>query len=348
MDRHRQEKISRRKFAGNSANGILGMLCAGSKLQGAYTSKWVKSPANPMLSLGSDGDSDSQNIMSPSIAREGGRYFLFYAGGPSGPANGGGFVRYQIGLALSQDGKHWHKHGKPLMPLGERDNFHVTPALLRSPDGSLLKERGLWQMAFCGNRADDVYHATSPDGIHWKKHAESPIYRHAYAPNLVKVGHELRMYYVRKPGIDKRLPEPWEIHLATGRDLLTLRPYRDNPMLTLSQPWEQKALFYPYVLKQGGRWVMFYAAYWKRRFQTRINYTAIGCATSPDGIRWTKYSGNPVLTPTPGSPYDSVYTSSQSVLHDGRQWKMYYASRIDAVHKYYAICLATKQGNLVK
>src|SRR5262245_48790191 len=129
-------------------------------------SGWIKSARNPMLTLGAGDDFDSQNIMSPAIVKEGGQYYLFYAGGPVGPRNGSDLIKYQLGLALSRDGETWKKTGKPLLPLGERDNFHVTPALLRTPGGELHKERGQWRMVYCGNREDDVEYATSPDGLH--------------------------------------------------------------------------------------------------------------------------------------------------------------------------------------
>jgi len=307
---------------------------------------WVKSPKNPMLRLGSADAFDSQNILSPAIAKDGGRYFLFYAGGPSGPGNGSEFVRYQLGLALSDDGETWTKTGQPLLPLGERDDFQVTPALLRNPEGELLRPDGVWHMVYCGNRADDVEHATSRDGVKWEKDLRNPIFKAAYAPNLVQTGEELRMYYIHKPAPPGGKPGPWEIHLASGKDFHSFKPHPANPMLTVSQPWEKGALFYPYVLRENGTWVMFYAAYWKNHPASK-SATAIGMATSRDGIQWTKIDANPVLTPTPGSSYDSIYTSSQSVLRDGDVYKMYYGARVDMIHKYFAIGLATRRGPLV-
>lgn len=304
---------------------------------------WIKSGRNPMLGLGTGGDFDSQNIMSPAIVKEGGRYYLFYAGGPSGPRNGGELVRYQLGLALSRDGENWTKTGKPLLPLGERDNFHVTPALLRDPEGNLLKQGGRWHMVYCGNREDDVEYATSADGLAWIKHPRSPVFAAAYSPNLVAVDGEVRMYYIHKPASKA----PWEVHLATGRDLFSLKPHQANPLLTVSQAWEDRALFYPYVIREGRQWILFYASYWKRPAR-KETFTAIGIATSPDGLRWTKSRGNPILTPVDGSAYERVYNSSQSVIRDGDHYKLYYATRIDMVHKYYAICLARKRGNLLR
>lgn len=307
---------------------------------------WVKSPKNPMLQLGQADAFDSQNIFAPAIAKDGGRYFLFYAGGPSGPRNGGELVRYQLGLALSEDGESWTKTGAPLLPLGERDNFHATPALLRDEAGHLLKSGGLWHMVYCGNRADDVEHATSRDGLTWEKDPRNPIFKAAYAPNLVEVGGELRMYYIHKPNPVGGKPVPWEVRLATGSDFHSLKAHPANPLLQVSQPWEKGALFYPYVLRENGTWVMFYAAYWQNHPSSK-GATAIGTATSRDGLQWVKSPANPVLTPTPGSAYDSIYTSSQSVIRDGELWRLYYAGRIDTIHKYFAIGMATKTGSLV-
>lgn len=307
---------------------------------------WIKSPRNPVLRLGAAGAFDSQNIFAPAIAKDGGKYFLFYAGGPSGPETGGELVRYQIGLALSDDGETWTKTGSPLLPLGERDNFHATPALLRDAAGHLLKSGGLWHMVYCGNRADDVEHATSRDGLTWKKDPRNPIYKAAYAPNLVEIDGELRMYYIAKPKPAGGKPVPWEVRLATGDGFHSLKPHPSNPMLQVSQPWESGALFYPYVLRENDTWVMFYASYWQNHPATK-RATAIGTATSRDGWQWTKNPANPVLTPTPGSAYDSIYTSSQSVLRDGDVYRMYFAGRVDMVHKYFAIGLATQAGSLV-
>ena len=142
--------------------------------------------------------------------------------------------------------------------------------------------------------------------------------------------------------------QPWEVHLATGPDLLSLKAHPRNPILTISQPWEKGALFYPYMIREGTTWILFYASYWDRKNPAnKKTYTAIGIATSPDGLSWTKQESNPILTPIDGSAYESVYNSSQSLIRDGDHYKLYYATRIDMVHKYYAICLATKKGTIL-
>ena len=297
---------------------------------------WQKSTENPILSLSPKGEFDSHNIFAPAIAKHDGVYYLYYSGGPSGQRTGEELINYQLGLATSEDGVNFTKHGRPLLPLGERDNFHATPTLLRDPAGNLqLDEDGTWHLFYNGNRPDDVEHATSSDGIHWEKDPQNPIFKKAYAPNLLKVGDEYRMYYIHKPKGDN-----WQVHLATGPNIYSLKSHAGNPVLKVSQEWEAKHMCYPYVLQDGDTWVMFYVAYWDDG--SGIQKTAIGTATSPDGVEWTKYDKNPVLTPIPDSEYESVYNSSQAVIRDGDVYRLFYASRIDLIHKYFAINLATK------
>jgi sucrose-6-phosphate hydrolase SacC (GH32 family) len=307
---------------------------------------WIKSPKNPMLSLGPAGAFDHHNIFAPCVVKDGGKYLMYYAGGPDGAKSGEELMRYQIGLAVSDDGETWRKTGEPLLPLGKRDDFHAAPALLRTPEGELLKIDGTWHLFYNGNRPDDVEHATSRDGMRWEKDPRSPIFQRAYAPHFVQVGNEVRMYYVEKPKLADGKRLPWQISVATGKDIYSLVRHPSSPMLVVSQPWEDRALVYPYVLRENGTWVMFYAAYWKGHPKARTA-TAIGTATSTDGLNWTKSAANPAVTPTPGSAYDSIYTSSQSVIRDGDIYRLYYGARIDMVHKYFSIGLATKRGKLV-
>src|SRR5262245_37982276 len=106
--------------------------CAGG--EPLWTNGWEKSQDNPVLSLSPKGKFDSQNIFAPAIVKHDGTYYLYYAGGPSGPQTGEEFINYQLGLATSTDGIHFRKTGEPLLPLGSRDNFHATPTLLRDAD----------------------------------------------------------------------------------------------------------------------------------------------------------------------------------------------------------------------
>ncbi|MEJ2196013.1 MAG: T9SS type A sorting domain-containing protein, partial [Ignavibacteriaceae bacterium] len=54
------------------------------------------------------------------------------------------------------------------------------------------------------------------------------------------------------------------------------------------------------------------------------NNRQIGYATSPDGITWTKYSGNPVLTPG-SSSWDDIWVDSPEVLFINGVFHMWYS-----------------------
>ena len=61
---------------------------------------------------------------------------------------------------------------------------------------------------------------------------------------------------------------------------------KSGPVLTPTQTWEGTMVRDPSVLYQSKQYNMWY---WN-------DSASIGYATSPDGVNWTKYSGNPVFT----------------------------------------------------
>lgn len=71
--------------------------------------------------------------------------------------------------------------------------------------------------------------------------------------------------------------------------------------------------------------------------------TAIGTAHSNDGLHFTKCLANPILTPTVGSDYDSVYVGSPCIVSStdesdvgerASETLLYYGGRVDNLHKY--------------
>jgi len=68
------------------------------------------------------------------------------------------------------------------------------------------------------------------------------------------------------------------------------------------------------VVWTGSQYMMWYRGY-------NNNSAALGLATSPDGITWKKYSGNPVLVAT---TVDSNLVGSSYVIRSGSLYKMWY------------------------
>jgi predicted GH43/DUF377 family glycosyl hydrolase len=67
--------------------------------------------------------------------------------------------------------------------------------------------------------------------------------------------------------------------------------YPENPVLTRTAPWEARVICEPSVLQEDGLFKMWYMG-----CATGVGYNAaLGYATSPNGFRWTKHAGNPIL-----------------------------------------------------
>jgi predicted GH43/DUF377 family glycosyl hydrolase len=86
-----------------------------------------------------------------------------------------------------------------------------------------------------------------------------------------------------------------------------------------SGTWDASTVFSPDVVWNGTGYMMYYVG----DGGTTSLFRQIGVAFSSDGIHWTKYSGNPVITHGPGT-YDAQYTRGPSVIYDGGTYKMWY------------------------
>lgn len=110
----------------------------------------------------------------------------------------------------------------------------------------------------------------------------------------------------------------WCIGYAVSADGINWFMYSKNPVLRPGNPgaFDENALFDPFVIKVGNELRMYYDGYNGSIWQT-------GLATSVDGINWTKYAGNPILTVRPGT-WESIGCNAPKVFHDGNQFVMFY------------------------
>ena len=299
--------------------------------------EWQRDTDGPIVSLGAKGAWDDTHLFAPCVAHEGGEYRLWYCGSTGTVAK----RVFQLGLATSDDGRQFAKWpSNPVCSFGDGKRSVLTPTLLRSRDGEVLRENGklrMWFAAtdFSAGSLHQLHEATSEDGVNWSP-PSAPQLDNVYAPTIIKEGDTYRMWFI-DVGV-----EPWIIRHANSRDGAQWK-VTDGPAVVVDQAWERERLFYPTVLRCDGAYLMWYGSYWTGK----PNTTALGFAISEDGLTWHKQPDNPVLRPDPGRPWESHYTTSQSVRRspDG-SFRMWYASRTKPpfVNKYFAICTARWEG----
>jgi hypothetical protein len=280
---------------------------------------WQRDVDGPVISLGGAGEFDDRHIFAPAVVHEEGRFLMWYSGSRGNP----GSRVFRLGQASSEDGQRFLKYaGNPV--LGMSDNAHsvLTPALLRHPDGSVLREAGKLRLWFAAatlgkGGVHTLHEATSTDGLTWSE--PSPVLlENVYCPTVLKQGGGYQMWY---SDVSRR---PWVIRHAASPDGRQWTP-TERPVLRLGQDWEGEVLVYPAVLMVDDVYLMWYGSYDRA---IRRETTAIGFAVSKDGLVWHKHPQNPVLRPDPKRAWESNYVGSGSVLRlaDG-SFRYWYASR---------------------
>jgi|CXWL01.1.fsa_nt_gi hypothetical protein len=265
-----------------------------------------------VLPLGAENAWDAHTIYGPSIVRQGDTWHLLYSGNrvveSADPTRNMG-----LGYAISKDaGLTWAKQGDaPLLQ---------HPRLRRATVGSWSLIDGKWILLYTVPRPDfystgSVYLAISEHGPEgpWNG-PDEPVLRvpggawfEAIMPlDLFRVEQQYRLYFYGRQGKNGLAG----YGLATSIDLMHWELYNDpstnQPSLAISDPivrvgdkqaWDGVAISSASVLRDGEGWELFYVGYDRPISQrgAELKPLALGRATSPDGIRWAKDPGNPVL-----------------------------------------------------
>ncbi|MDX2413858.1 MAG: T9SS type A sorting domain-containing protein [Bacteroidales bacterium] len=95
--------------------------------------------------------------------------------------------------------------------------------------------------------------------------------------------------------------------------------YENNPIMVPSEEWEGEFTSPCSVIYSDSIYHMWYWA------GTHYENESIGYATSPDGIRWTKYTSNPVLKVGPEGAWDDHFIHPCTVLLVDSIFHMWYA-----------------------
>jgi hypothetical protein len=196
-------------------------------------------------------------------------------------------------------------------------------------DISVLKEGNTYRMWFSWRPRKSIALVESGDGIRWSRPVivlgpneatdwENDLNR----PIVLRNGDRYQMWYT-----GQARGRSW-IGYATSRDGKTWQRMSDKPVLSPEKPWEKVAVMCPHVLYDGEekRYRMWYSG------GEQYEPDAIGYATSPDGVKWTKHDDNPILRPAPDHAWEKERVTACQVLRSGGWHLMFYIGFRDRDH----------------
>jgi predicted GH43/DUF377 family glycosyl hydrolase len=232
-----------------------------------------------------------------------------------------------IGYASSPDGFVWTKRPTPVL----------TPGTSGAWDNGLL---GLGEVTFNGTDFLMWYRAVSStypggavglaistDGVRWVKYAANPVLapsavdsREITTPGVLRVSSAYYMWYAARNASDLS-PDTLRILFAQSNDGMN---WIKLPQVSLNpssdpQAWDSLSLYCPSVAYVGNSFGMWYSA-----LSQSSNTPRIGYATSPDGLTWSRFAGNPILNPGPPGSWDSAGVEEPSVVTTKSGYLIYY------------------------
>jgi len=141
----------------------------------------------------------------------------------------------------------------------------------------------------------------------------------------------------------------WALNGADGT-ALSMRPQpwarRDAPILsarTTGEEWCKVVLYSPFVIRQEGKFRMWYVG---TSVASRTRDMKVGYAEPDDGIVWTPYSGNPILTGA-DLPFAEGF-QTPFVLYDREEaiFKMWFVVVMSDDDSEQALCYATSPDGI--
>ncbi|HLX61182.1 MAG TPA: glycosyl hydrolase family 65 protein [Planctomycetota bacterium] len=195
-------------------------------------------------------------------------------------------------------------------------------------DISVLREDGAYRMWVSWRPKKSTALVESKDGLSWS------------APEVVlppaKTGWEDD---INRPVVLKRTDgyHMWytgqakghsSIGYATSADGKNWKRMSEKPVLSAEKPWEKVAVMCPHVLWDEGakQFRMWYSA------GDQYEPNAIGYATSPDGLTWTKHEANPVFISDPNSAWEKHKVTACQVVQQNGWHVMFYIGFRDENH----------------
>ena len=140
----------------------------------------------------------------------------------------------------------------------------------------------------------------------------------------VEVVHDGTLYRLWYTG-QSQATQKSQIGYATSVNGTIWAKHSNNPVLQVGSEgsWDSQSTSAVAVILDGSVWKMWYTG-------NGNGGTGIGYATSPDGVNWTKYDGNPVLSPGPPGNWDDGGVFAPYVMLKQGTYHMWYSGVSDS------------------
>jgi predicted GH43/DUF377 family glycosyl hydrolase len=195
-------------------------------------------------------------------------------------------------------------------------------------DVAVLHEGGRYRMWFSWRPRRSIALVESEDGLTWSEPVialspsnsgwEDDVNR----PVVIKEGGKYHMWYT-----GQAKGKSW-IGYATSEGGKTWKRASDKPVVSPEATWEKTAVMCPHVLYDEDKKI--YRMWYSGGEQYEPN--AIGHATSPDGLKWTKHEKNPIFRPDAKHAWERDRVTACQVVKQGDWYVMFYIGFSDRDH----------------
>ncbi len=274
-----------------------------------------------VLDVGAPGSYDSTLAINPFVLKDGATYRIWYRGFDGS--------RNRIMYAISADGHTWAKQGVAI-------DVGVPPYFFDSTAAqSVMKEGSVYKMWFGGGLSSGppgligrIYYAISTNAASWSIEAVALDIGPAGSWDDLQVQYPMvtkdaaGTYWMYFAGVSSLTGPTTRIGIATSRDGITFSRVGPDPFLDPGPAgsWDDNGINMPFVFP-GSPWVMSYSG----GPRSTPSITAIGFATSSDGMTWTKAIDNPEFTANPAGGWDGLGVFSGALVVDAGTTYMYYS-----------------------
>ena len=213
--------------------------------------------SNPEVVLAPNPETKWEGDMNrPGVIKRKGLYHLWYTGQAGGQS--------WIGYATSKDGKTWKRMSKE--PVISPDEPWEKVAVM-CPSVIWDEKEKLYKMWYSGGEQyepDAIGYATSKDGLKWKKYPGNPVFKNnsenkweqakVTACQVIKEKNEYLMFYIGFRDVDYA-----QIGIAKSKDgISNWQRHPQNPIIRPGAGWDASAVYKPYAIFDGKRWLLWY------------------------------------------------------------------------------------------